>query len=378
MSFSGWCCQYWTGVDDVASLGGRNVMGSHHSPAWNDNQQHVRTQVGLQDRVRHESLHWRSRVDIAGWPECRLLIKETRFPEDIKLGCSAFTKWKHCSFSQMDEFLLWTAWFRSAPTTVMHTLQQGNQRCVWKSPLTHARQSLQSCPIKTQLQEVCVCVCFVWEESSVAALWGLLNKYSHCRAPLEGLIDVQAPPSSCLYSSLRPVPPSSPCWLGPSVAPAWIAARPRSSCHCCAACAVRPPAWWGAARPEIRPGPLLCTLPGPPTGWAGEESDSRAPGAKCKTEMNFVFFAFANSYKGLFIMDANVWSFLIMQMWFHLKVEGWGVLKAPKLVSEVRCLHQEENKLKAQFSFTTTLPNLLEETHPEWDGPRGFLWGVFV
>lgn len=44
MSFSGWCCQYCTGVDEVASLGGRNVIGSHHSPAWNDNQSHVRTQ----------------------------------------------------------------------------------------------------------------------------------------------------------------------------------------------------------------------------------------------------------------------------------------------------------------------------------------------
>lgn len=63
--------------------------------------------------------------------------------------------------------------------------------------------------------------------------------------------------------------PSSPCWLGPSVAPTWIVARPRSSCHCCAVGAARPPAWWGAARPEILPGPLPCTLPGPLTGWAG-------------------------------------------------------------------------------------------------------------
>lgn len=88
-------------------------------------------------------------------------------------------------------------------------------------------------------------------------------------------------PTPCLHSSLHPVLPSSPCWLGPSVAPAWIAARPRSSCHCCAACAGRPPAWWGAARPEIRPGPPPCTLPGPPTGWAGEECGShRAPGTE--------------------------------------------------------------------------------------------------
>lgn len=201
------------------------------------------------------------------------------------------------------------------------------------------RQSLQWCPIKTQLQEVCVCVCFVWEESSVAALWWLLRQIFPLQSTTWGSHwCVQAAPSSCLYSSLRPVLPSSPCWLGPSVAPAWIAARPRSSCHCCAACAVRPPAWWGAARPEIRPGPRLCTLPGPPTGWAGEESGSRAPGTQCKTAM--IFFAFVDSYKDLLVMDANIWSFPIMQMWFHLKVEGRGVLKAPKLVSEVRCLHQ--------------------------------------
>lgn len=88
-------------------------------------------------------------------------------------------------------------------------------------------------------------------------------------------------PSSHLHSSLHPLLPSSPCWLEPSVAPAWIAARPQSSCHCCAACAGRPPASWGAARPEIHLGPLLCTLPGLPTGWAGEECDFlRAPGAK--------------------------------------------------------------------------------------------------
>lgn len=195
----------------------------------------------------------------------------------------------------MDEFLLWTAWFMSAPTTVMHTFQQGNHRCVWKSPLTHAETKSPIIPNQnTAAGSVCVCVCFVWEESSVAALWWLLRQIFPLQSTTWGSHwCVQAPPSSCLYSSLRPVLPCSPCWLGPSVAPAWIAARPRSSCHCCAVCAVRPPAWWGAARPEIRPGPLLCTLPGPPTGWAGEESDSRAPGTKCKTEMIFFFFAFA-------------------------------------------------------------------------------------
>lgn len=79
------------------------------------------------------------------------------------------------------------------------------------------------------------------------------------------------------------IPPSSPspCWLVPSVAPAWIAARPRSSCHCCAVCAGRPPAWWGAARPEIRPGSPPCTPPGLRTGWAGAECGSRrAPGTE--------------------------------------------------------------------------------------------------
>lgn len=81
--------------------------------------------------------------------------------------------------------------------------------------------------------------------------------------------------SPCLHSSLHPLLPSSPCWLGPSVAPAWIAARPRSSCHCCAACAGHPPAWWDAARPVIRPGHPLCTLPGRPPGWAAEECGSR-------------------------------------------------------------------------------------------------------
>lgn len=93
-----------------------------------------------------------------------------------------------------------------------------------------------------------------------------------------------SPPLSlppCFHSSLHPLLPSSPCWLEPSVVPAWIAARPQSSCHCCAACAGRPPAWWGAARPEIRPGPPPCTLPGPPMGWAGEECGSRrAPGTE--------------------------------------------------------------------------------------------------
>lgn len=85
------------------------------------------------------------------------------------------------------------------------------------------------------------------------------------------------------HSTIHPptCPPSSPCWLGPSVAPAWNAARRRSSCHCCAACAGRPPAWWGAARPEIRPGPPPCTPPGPPMGWAVEECGSlRAPGTE--------------------------------------------------------------------------------------------------
>lgn len=119
-----------------------------------------------------------------------------------------------------------------------------------------------------------------------------------------------------LHSSLKPVLPSSPCWLGPSVAPAWIAARPRSSCHCCAACAARPPAWWGAARPEIRLGPLPCTLPGPLTGWAGEESGSRAPGTKLSVRQDWFCF----------IMDANMWSFLIIQLWFHLR---WKALKLP-------------------------------------------------
>lgn len=83
-----------------------------------------------------------------------------------------------------------------------------------------------------------------------------------------------------LHSS-PPQFPSSPCWLGPSVAPTWIAARPRSSCHCCAVGAVRLPAWLGAARPEILPGPLPCTLPGPPTGWAGGGCGfRRAPGTQ--------------------------------------------------------------------------------------------------
>lgn len=84
-----------------------------------------------------------------------------------------------------------------------------------------------------------------------------------------------------IHPSIHPLLPSSPCWLGPSVAPAWIAARPQSSCHCCAACAGRPPAWWGAARPEIHPGPPPCTLLGRPLGWAGEECGSRrAPGTE--------------------------------------------------------------------------------------------------
>lgn len=153
-----------------------------------------------------------------------------------------------------------------------------------RDKVSNGAQSKHSC-------RKCVCVCFVWEESSVATLWWLLRQIFPLQSTTWGSHwCVQAAPSSCLYSSLRPVLPSSPCWLGPSVAPAWIAARPRSSCHCCAACAVRPPAWWGAARPEIRLGPLLCTLPGPPTGWAGEESGSRAPGTQCKTAV--IFFCF--------------------------------------------------------------------------------------
>lgn len=96
-------------------------------------------------------------------------------------------------------------------------------------------------------------------------------------------------PSIPVTPSLPPFIPSnlslspSPCWLGPSAAPAWIAARPQSSCHCCAACAGRLPAWWDAARPEIRLGPLPCMLPGQLTGWAGEECGfQQAPGKELR------------------------------------------------------------------------------------------------
>lgn len=130
--------------------------------------------------------------------------------------------------------------------------------------------------------------------STYCCLWyflGVLTIWKHKLSPdlcifLWSFIILPLSPTplyslSCLHSSLHPLLPSSPCWLGPSVVPAWIAARRQSSCHCCAACAGRPPAWWGAARPEIHPGPPLCTLPGQLMGWAGEECGShRAPGTE--------------------------------------------------------------------------------------------------
>lgn len=43
MSFSGWCCQYCTGVDAVASFGGRKVIeGSPQSPVWKSDAQDIK------------------------------------------------------------------------------------------------------------------------------------------------------------------------------------------------------------------------------------------------------------------------------------------------------------------------------------------------
>ena len=54
MSFSGWCCQFWTGAYGAARLGGRRVSFDSRRSSWKGTNMDVKPQQG-QSRLKHGS-----------------------------------------------------------------------------------------------------------------------------------------------------------------------------------------------------------------------------------------------------------------------------------------------------------------------------------